>query len=242
MAEATLAMTFSPPGRGLHTLRIAHEQHERRDGAVHEIAACGRTAPDHTLRILDAAGQSLPDGRVGEIAFAGPSVTGGYYGNAPATAEAFVDGELRTGDLGLLDNGELFISGRKKDLIILNGRNHYPQEIEWATAEVDGVRAGGVAAFSVDGAEGEAAIALVEHAGSDARAATRQISERVHRNTGVLLEQIVLVAPGSLPRTTSGKLQRRLAKQRWLDGSLRERRDRSELLVPTAARATWGVR
>jgi fatty-acyl-CoA synthase len=251
MAEATLAMTFSPPGRGLHTFRIRRKQHERRDreelpagreGAVREVTSCGRTAPDHRVRILDAAGKALPEGCEGEIAFAGPSVTCGYYGNTPATAEVIVGGELRTGDLGFLDHGELFISGRKKDLIILNGRNHCPQDIEWAIAEVDGVRAGGVAAFSVDGSEGESAVALVEYAGGDARAATRQIGDRVNRQTGVLLEQIVLVAPGSLPRTTSGKLQRRLAKQRWLDGGLRQRKDRSEVSAPGPARAAWSAR
>ena len=135
MAEATLGIAISPAGRGLRTLHIDRAAHERcgfvvpaepRDPTAFEVASCGFTGAGHTLRMVDASGSSLPEGQVGEVAFSGPSVSAGYFRDAAASAETFQRGELRTGDLGFLWEGELFVSGRKKELIIVHGRNYYP--------------------------------------------------------------------------------------------------------------------
>ncbi len=232
MAEATLAMTFSYLDEPFRIDTIDADTYADDGKAVPlngdaatktalEFVSCGYVFPDHGIRIVDDEGHTLPDRTTGEIVFSGPSVAGGYLDNPGATDEVFRPDGLRTGDLGYLADGELFVTGRKKDLIILNGRNYDPQSIEWTVAEIDGIRQGNVIAFSRPGSDTEELVVVAE---------TRQKAEHeelIAKVRGVVRHEfamnpadIVLTAPGTLPKTTSGKLQRHKARQQYLQGSL----------------------
>ena len=159
---------------------------------------------------------------VGEIEITGTSVTPGYYGAPDATAAAFHDEWLRTGDLGYLVDGELVVCGRIKDVIILGGRNVHPQDVERAIANVDGVRAGNVIAFGTVGRRGKEALVVVAEArDTDDHSSVRDaVADRVRAVVGMTPEDVVLVRPGTLPKTSSGKLQRTLCRDRYLGEAL----------------------
>lgn len=236
MAEATLAMSFL----GLtETLRVdtidsdvCHE-HDRADpvaagtaGAL-ELVSCGRPFPDHELAIFSDSGERLPERRIGEIRFRGPSVAAGYFGNPEATAASFDPPErggwLRTGDLGYLAEGDLYISGRKKDVLILNGRNYYPQGIEWLVEEVPGIRRGNVVAFSVPGESSEEAVVVAETAEKSAerrKEIAQAVRSHVNAELGLAITDVHLLGVGEMPKTTSGKLQRRRTREQYLAGTL----------------------
>lgn len=236
MAEATLAVAFDSRLRPFRTLaidrpayeneRIARPAVDSRATRALRLVGCGRSFPSHEIAILDGTGQPLPERAVGEIAVRGPSISAGYFNNPQASAQSFVDGWLRTGDLGFVDDGELFVSGRIKDLIIVNGRNHYPQDLEWSAERVPGVRSGAVAAFSVPGDSTERIVVVAEFKrssadGADAEEIAEQVRQRIQTEAGLTIDDIILVAPGSVPKSTSGKVQRRLTRQRYLDGHYR---------------------
>jgi fatty-acyl-CoA synthase len=188
-----------------------------------ELARLGRPLPGLHVRIFDPSNERLMREReVGEIEIRGASVTPGYYGRPDATAAAFHDGWLRTGDLGYLVDGELVVCGRIKDVIILGGRNVHPQDVERAIAHVDGVRAGNVIAFGTVGRRGKETIVVV----AEARAAEHHdeiraaVAARVRDVVGMPAEDVVLVQPGTLPKTSSGKLQRTLCRERYLREAL----------------------
>ena len=164
----------------------------------------------------------MRDREVGEIEICGASVTPGYYGRPDATAAAFHDGWLRTGDLGYMVDGELVVCGRIKDVIILGGRNVHPQDVERAIADVDGVRAGNVIAFGTVGRRGrESLVVVAEARDADTSADVRsQVAARVRDVVGMPAEEVVLVRPGTLPKTSSGKLQRTLCRERYLGEQL----------------------
>ena len=178
--------------------------------------------PAWTSPLLASVGAPLPgidiDVRGGRVFVRGPSVMQGYFGNPAATREALIDGWLDTGDLGFVDGGELFVSGRVKDLVILRGVNHAPQEFEDALDGVDGVRPGCTAAVGVPTAEGEELVLLVE---TDGGADAEWIRGRVIERTGIRPSEVHLLAPGTLPRTSSGKLRRSEALRQLLAGELR---------------------
>jgi acyl-CoA synthetase (AMP-forming)/AMP-acid ligase II len=197
LSEASLAVAFTPSGRGPRTW-IAGGR---------ELASVGAPLPGIDI-----------DVRGGRIFVRGPSVMQGYFGNPAATREALIDGWLDTGDLGFVDGGELFVSGRAKDLVILRGVNHAPQEFEDALDGVDGVRPGCTAAVGVPTAEGEELVLLVE---TDGDADAEWIRGRVIERTGIRPSQVHLLAPGTLPRTSSGKLRRSEALRQLLAGELR---------------------
>ena len=178
--------------------------------------------PGLELRICDPDNGVVRHGReVGELQIRGTSVTPGYYRNDEATAELFVDGWLRTGDLAYLLDGELVVCGRIKDVIIVGGRNVFPEDVERALAGVEGVRAGNVIAFGVDTRRGkEGLVVVAETKSADTDATRRTVSEKVREAVGIPPKDIVLVAPGTLPKTSSGKLQRSLCRQRYLDEGL----------------------
>ncbi|HYH48373.1 MAG TPA: fatty-acid--CoA ligase, partial [Acidimicrobiia bacterium] len=141
-----------------------------------------------------------------------------------ATEAAFHDGWLRSGDLGYLVDGELVICGRIKDLIIVGGRNVYPEDVERAAATVEGVRAGNVIAFGVDGRRGkEALVVVAESKDADLESVRAAVAGRVREVVGLPPEEVVLVAPGTLPKTSSGKLQRQLCRSRYLSAALTAR-------------------
>lgn len=238
MAEATLAMSFEPTFGDLKTDVVdleAFRQGEARafDASVEgarsvEVVACGRAMKDHALAAFDEAGNQLPERMIGELAFRGPSVTPGYFNNPEATAKSFRDGWLFTGDLGYLVDGHVYICGRVKDMIIINGRNYYPTDIEWLVQEVEGVRKGAVIAFGVqpEGAASEQLVVVAEWAAKDRpteeqlTAIKKRVMEVVQSQVGVNAWKVVMIPGGSIPKTSSGKLQRRRTKQQFEDGVL----------------------
>lgn len=228
MAEATLAMTFHPPGTELVVASVNADVF-RETGKVQEadydtlslsFVSCGKPFPEHGVRIVGSEGEVLPEGREGEIQFSGPSVTAGYWENPEATAAAFVNGWLKTGDLGFIHQGNLYITGRCKDLIILNGRNHHPQTIEWSVAEIEGVRKGNVVAFSKPGRESEELVLACETKDEYPADLAEQIKKAVADQLSLRVAEVVLLKVGQLPKTSSGKLQRRKTREQYLAGTL----------------------
>ncbi|WP_406835360.1 fatty acyl-AMP ligase [Streptomyces sp. AHU1] len=193
----------------------------------------GRPGPGVTLVIADPDRQEeLPEGEVGEIWVSGASVAKGYWRNALATRQTFRatlmgrEGRfLRTGDLGYLRDGELFVTGRLKDLIVIEGRNHYPQDLE-LSAEMShwALRPGCTAAFSVDcGEEGEQPVVVAEtapEAAGEAEKIIDLIRGAISGAHGLRVRDVVLVHPGTIPKTSSGKIQRRASRTAYLDGTL----------------------
>lgn len=240
MAEATLAVTFTDlrgtgpklefdesTQRGLRTDwvekqgledKVATPAQPEEDGA-REIVNCGRAFPEHEVAIVDDAGTHLGDRQVGEIITRGPSISPGYFQDAEKTAEAFKDGWLHTGDLGYLVNGELFICGRAKDLIIVRGRNFYPSDIEWAVGELPRVRRGNVVALGMDVNDEEQLVVCAEAFQSDVAGLEEEIAQLINERFQLTVHKVVLAGQGTLPRTSSGKPQRRKTKQMVLDGA-----------------------
>ena len=177
------------------------------------------------VRIAAPDGSSLAPGKIGEVQVRGPSVFAGYYNDREATADTLVDGWLHTGDLGFLEGGELYLTGRTKDVLILHGHNLMPHELEWlAESAVGGGGAQRCGAFSIArGAAGEEPIVVleVERADSETLAAIEHdVRQRIGRALSLPLADVVFVRRGKIPKTTSGKVQRRQLRQLYLDGEL----------------------
>jgi fatty-acyl-CoA synthase len=230
MAEATLAMSFADRDGDLGVLVLDAETF-RAEGRVTPPASddvvalnfvcCGKPFSGHELGIMDLEGNLLPEGREGEIVFRGPSLTDGYWQNPEATAEVFrTDGWLRTGDLGFLLDGNIYITGRSKDLIILNGRNHHPTTIEWAVADIDGVRKGNVVAFSRPGTDSEELVIVAETRQDPPADLAETIKKVVSETLSLKVADVVLLGAGQLPKTSSGKLQRRKTREQYLRGEV----------------------
>ena len=230
MAEATLGVTFPEVGEGMTVDTVDRHalEHDRvavpavdRD-AGRRLAFLGRPLPGFELRIVDPrTRQARGEREVGELELRGPSVTPGYYRNPEATAAAIVDGWLRTGDLAYVVDGRLVVCGRLKDMIIVGGRNVFPEDVERAAAAVDGVRAGNVIAFGSDRRRGREAIVVVaETKSDDLHLVHDSVIDLVCDAVGVPPVDVVLVRPGTLPKTSSGKLQRSLCRDRYHDDEL----------------------
>jgi acyl-CoA synthetase (AMP-forming)/AMP-acid ligase II len=252
LGEATLAVTFSAlraPFRAANFDRqaLAEQGVARRARVGHPLVSLGRPLPGFALRVVDEAGAQVgEEGRVGHVHVRGPSIFREYLGQPTATAQVLRDGWLDTGDLGFLLDGELYLHGRSKDMVILRGRKHAPQEIEQALDDCAGVRSGCVAAVGVLAAsgEGEELVVLVErgHGGrpvddADLSArASRLVSER----TGLVPARVCILEPGTLPRTSSGKIRRAEARRLLLLGELRPPRRVTPLrLVGELIRSRW---
>ncbi len=231
MAEATLGVTFPEVGAGMtvDTVDRYTLEHDRRalpaaDGteSVRRLAMLGRPLPGFELRIVEPrTGAVRGDREVGELELRSPSVTPGYYRNADATAATFDDGWLRTGDLAYLVDGQLVVCGRLKDVIIVGGRNVFPEDVERAAAAVDGVRAGNVIAFGSNHKRGRESIVVVaETKSDDLHEVHDSVVNHVCDAVGVPPVEVVLVRPGTLPKTSSGKLQRSLCRDRYHDDEL----------------------
>jgi fatty-acyl-CoA synthase len=232
MAEATLAVTFPTPGGGMHVDTIDQRVLETDQYAapvdpgaeanVRRLPRLGRPLRGMELRICDpASGQAMRNREVGEIELRGTSISPGYYGNGQASTECRRDDWFRTGDLGYVVDGELVVCGRLKDVIIVGGRNVFPEDVERAAASVDGVRAGNVIAFGTEGRRGrEAVVVVAETKLEEIEAIRAAVAARVTDAVGVPPEDVVLVRPGSLPKTSSGKPQRSLCRRRYLGDEL----------------------
>ncbi|ADP15916.1 amino acid adenylation domain protein 2 [Achromobacter xylosoxidans A8] len=235
LAEATLFVTGGRRGSGMAVGRYDNEALSKRlavaqaDGAA--LVGCGSAAPGHELRIVDTqSGEPAAQGAIGEIWAAGPSVAAGYWNNPSDSAETFVERDghrwLRTGDLGFVDGGELFVAGRHKDMIIVRGHNLYPQDIERVVEEeVEAVRKGRVAAFAVelDGQEGIGVAAEVSRGLQKLvppQALVDALGAAVSGQCGEAPRVVVLLQPGALPKTSSGKLQRTACRKGWAERTL----------------------
>ena len=196
------------------------------DPGALRFVSCGRVVPDHELAVLGADGEPVPERVQGLVRFRGPSTTSGYYRNEEATRDLIgADGWLDSGDLGYLADGDLFLTGRAKDLIIKAGRNFYPHEAEALASSVPGVRTGCVAAFGVTdpdrGTEQFVIVAETRVAEDEARAALAQtVSRKVGLALGVAPDRVVLGPPGSVAKTSSGKIRRGATRDAWLAGRL----------------------
>ena len=236
LAEASLAVTFSPPRSCFRTVHFDREALGR-----------GQVSPEPTGVELVSVGLPLPGvevdapaDRIGPVRVKGPSVMHGYYKQPERTAAAIVDGWLDTGDLGFMHEGELFVTGRSRDILILRGRNHAPHEVEQAVDAVDGVRAGCAAAVSFlpEGGDTERLVVFVEtkEAGLEKRCA-----DAILAATQLAPDEVVMLAPGTLPRTSSGKIRRAEALRLYRLGELRPPASVTPLLVAGALiRGTLG--
>ncbi|MBX3484063.1 fatty acyl-AMP ligase [Phenylobacterium sp.] len=233
MAEATLALTMAPLGRGLVFDQVDVTRMEK-DGAIvtgagaraRGFVRCGPIFPGHELEVRNAAGAVVPEKQVGRIFVRGPSLMREYFGDRAATeAVLSADGWLDTGDLGYLTDGEIVPTGRAKDLILLNGRNVWPQDLEWtAESEVEKLKSGDVAAFSVDQDAGETLVVLVQARSGDAAVRAALVSDvaAVLRARHGVEAQVELVGHNALPQTSSGKLSRSKARALFLSGAFKQ--------------------
>jgi fatty-acyl-CoA synthase len=249
MAEATLAITFVPLGDGLRTDAVDARELTRGHAAPPpepasgappiELVDCGVAFAGHEIAIVDDAGKRVGPRTVGQIVFRGPSVSKGYFEEPTLTAEAYkplaaepdASGPwLHTGDLGYLADGRLFVCGRVKDVIIVRGRNYYPSDIEWAISALPNVRRGNVVAFGVfvdsqgrvtaDVLGEEQLVICCEGAAGDAEAIRASTSACLAAQFGLTPHEIVVMPLASLPRTSSGKPQRRKTREMHLAGTL----------------------
>jgi fatty-acyl-CoA synthase len=225
MAEATLALSMAPLGRGLVADAVDVDRMERDGVAVaagedvsrhRSFVRCGPILPGHELQVRDQSGAVLGEARVGKIFVRGPSLMREYFRQPEATVAVLsADGWLDTGDLGYLADGEIVPTGRSKDLILLNGRNVWPQDLEWtAESAVEGLRSGDVAAISQGEETEERVVLLVQCRSSDPQTRQRIVDDvaALMRARHGLDAQVRLVGPRALPQTSSGKLSRSKAR------------------------------
>jgi fatty-acyl-CoA synthase len=232
MAEATLAITFVPADSGVRSDTVEKAALERGEAnppaasaPAQDLVNCGHAFPEHEIAIVDEQGNRLADRKVGQIITRGPSVSKGYYLEPELTSESFKVGPeghtwLYTGDLGYLVEGEVFICGRLKDMIIVRGRNFYPSDLEWVVSELPGVRRGNVVAFSSDVDGDEQLIIAAEGMSAEAENLKTAIAQRINADFALTPHEVLIVPQGTLPRTSSGKPQRRKTRQLYLDGTL----------------------
>ncbi len=231
LAEATLAVSLMPPGEGIRLELV--EENELSGGAPKDrdrprryraVVNCGKPVAGMKIEIRGDGGEVLPDRGIGKVFVRGGSVMHSYFRDEESTRACLSgDGWLDTGDMGYLSNGYIFIVGRAKDMIIINGRNHWPQDIEWAVEQLPGFKSGDIAAFAITGPSGEETPAVLVHcrvSDNEERGRLRdEIRERVRAITGIT-PVVELVPPRTLPRTSSGKLSRTKARNLYLSGEI----------------------
>jgi acyl carrier protein len=255
LAEASVALTLSPARRVPRVDHIEREPFERareirlasvEDPRTFRFVSCGRTLRDHEVRLVDPSGSPLGERMEGRIQFQGPSVTRGYFSGIGATRAAVHDGWMDSGDLGYRADGELFITGREKDLIIQGGRNVCAEEIEAITSSVEGIRPNCTAAFGIaDPATGTERLIVVaetrERNPARQEALRRAVRDRVVEGIGSPPDVVMIVDPRTVLKTSSGKIRRSAMREAYLTGTLGVRRSlasqRVSLLV--SALAAW---
>ena len=212
MAELCVGLSFGPRFGGV---RIDTRVGKR------DFVSCGRPMDGHRVEIRDESGALLANGQVGRLFVEGPSVMPGYIDEPEATARVLRNGWLDTGDLGYWSDGEIVVTGRAKDLIIVNGRNIWPQDIEWAIEALPRLRQGDACAFSVESGAGEEVVVLVQSYVGDAdelEALTGSIRQTVKETAGVDCRIELISRKFGLPLTSSGKLSRTHAKAKFIAG------------------------
>jgi acyl-CoA synthetase (AMP-forming)/AMP-acid ligase II/acyl carrier protein len=230
LAEASLAVSFPPPGAPMRTIALNRHrlgvgspvelvQKGSRDAV--QLVSEGRAIPYCSVRIADDEDRPLPEGRIGNLHIRGDNVTGGYFENPEANAAALTaDGWLRTGDLALVHQGDLYVSGRAKEIIFVNGQNYYPHDLEAIAQRLEGLELGKVVAAGVRpaGQEIEQLVLFVLHRGSieDFLPLAAQAARLINEQTGLEVAEVIPVK--RIPKTTSGKIQRHLLEQNYLDG------------------------
>ncbi len=229
LAESTLCVTLMPPGEGIRVELVAEERLSgcprdlARPARYRAIVNCGKAMRGMKVEVRGEKRQKLADHHIGKVWCTGTSLMHSYYRDPEATAECMADGWLDTGDMGYMADGYLFIVGRAKDMIIINGKNHWPQDIEWAVEQLPGFNHGDIAAFSLENEHGEEMPAVLVHCRvtdpEERRKLHSQIRDKVQSVTGMncLVE---LVPPRTLPRTSSGKLSRAKARNLYLAGEI----------------------
>lgn len=230
LAEATLAVSIMPPGEGIRVELVEETQlsgvpaGQDRPQRYRAIVNCGKPVRDMAIEIREEDGTPLPERAIGKIWCSGPSVMVGYFRDPAATDACMRDGWLDTGDMGYMSDGYVYIVGRAKDMIIVNGRNHWPQDIEWAVEQLPGFKQGDIAAFAITTPGGEETPAvLVQCRTSDDGERRRlhdEIRDRVRAVTGMNCV-VELIPPRTLPRTSSGKLSRAKARNLYLSGEIK---------------------
>ncbi len=237
LAEAAVGLAFPPPGRGPLIDRIQRERFTGAGQAVAlqdpnaealEFVACGQPLPGYELRIVDAAGQELPERREGRLQFRGPSATQGYLRNPAATARLRDGAWLDSGDLAYVAAGDVYLTGRVKDVIIRGGRNIYPHELEALVGDIDGIRKGCVAVFgSPDPDAGTERLIIVAETRETAKAARQALRDNVQVAAADLLgmppDEVLLVPPHSVLKTSSGKVRRGAVRELFEQGRLGHR-------------------
>jgi myxalamid-type polyketide synthase MxaE and MxaD len=230
LAEATLQVSGNPPKTPTRWFSVDGAALARGEVSPgeRELVGCGTPMPGVEVSILDASGRALAEDRLGEIALAGPSVASGYYGRPPEARP------LRTGDVGFMHEGELFVVGRTKDILIVRGQNYFPPDLERA---VDGchpaIRPGGVAAF---GGEEDGDLVVLAEVREASDAVVRAIREAVATETNLSVYEVGLLPPGTLEKTSSGKLQRAACRASWIAGRYAAlQRDRMQAITAPSA-------
>jgi fatty-acyl-CoA synthase len=241
LAEATLAVTFASLDEPLRTDAVEPAALRRgsaaraSNGHAVELVSCGRPFPSHRVDVVGEYGEPLGERQVGQIVVEGPSVAKGYFGDEAATAATFGDSRVLTGDLGYFADGQLYVCGRSKDLIILRGRNYYPQDIEKIISDIEGVRTSQVAVFTCGrrengnghgcadvpaGDERLVAVAEVSKAQFAQDTMRRAIVTAVQERMGLKVDEVHFLRRGELPKTSSGKVRRRETRARLVAGTL----------------------
>lgn len=234
LAESTVGLALPPVGREFKVDNVDRQQFEETKHAIPStnknalaFVSCGKAIDGHEIRIVDENDKEMPERYVGSLQFRGPSNMQGYYNNPTATQAVYHDGWLDSGDLAYQAEGEIYITGRRKDLIIKAGRNLYPAEIEEMVGNVPGIRQGCVAAFGttdpVRGTEQLIVVAETKEKGRQEREAiVAAVNEKLSSMGEIVPDHVVLVAPRTVPKTSSGKLQRAACKTMYVEGRLKK--------------------
>ena len=253
LAEVGLGLTFTPLDRGPRVDSVAGAELRRSGEAAPEapgaagavaVVGCGMVLPGYEVRVADHRGNERPDRHEGRVECRGPSATAGYFGNERAGRALWRRGWLDTGDLGYIAEGELFLTGRAKDLIIRGGRNIHPEELERALGELDGARRGGVAVFaSADPRQGTEQLVVVAETDLEAPEARSTLEARIVRAAVALLgappDQVVLVPGGAILRTASGKIRRAATREAFESGTFGRRSAPTAGRLALLCRSAW---
>lgn len=252
LAESSLAVTFPRPGEPLRVQSVDRKalasgrvEPKTGEGAT-EVVCVGRPVPAHEVIVVGSEGEPLEDEEVGHVVVRGPSVMRGYFKDAAKTSEVIRDGWLWTGDLGYTSRGGLYVTGRAKDLIIVRGKNYYAEDLERVAEAVPGLRPGGVVAFALyDDVKAKDAVVCVCETKvtepEDRQRLAAAVVDAVAEGAGLTIDEVVLVVPGTIPKTSSGKRQRSLTRERYLADDLNPKKTGKLKLAQVFARSAAGL-